>query len=90
MSQTDIAATLLGQLGIRHEDFPFSRDVLADTYLRPFGLHIFQNGIMVSDAKGHTSYDTQLDRIIEGDDDPARIRIMKSILQTIYSDLDRR
>lgn len=90
MSQTDIAATLLGQLGIGHEDFPFSRDVLADTYLRPFGLHIFQNGIMVSDATGHTSYDTQLDRIIEGDDDPARIRIMKSILQTIYSDLDRR
>ena len=90
VSQTDIAATLLGQMGIDHSHFPYSRDVLADTYTRPFGLHIFQNGIMIADDEGHTTLDTQLDRIIEGDDDPRRIRLMRAVLQSIYSDLDRR
>ncbi|MDE6489373.1 MAG: LTA synthase family protein, partial [Paramuribaculum sp.] len=31
MSQTDIASTLLGQLGLHNRNYPFSRDVLADT-----------------------------------------------------------
>ena len=32
-NQTDLAATLLGQLGLNHDDYNFSRDVLSTTYL---------------------------------------------------------
>ena len=34
-NQTDLAATLLGQLGLNHDDYNFSRDVLSTTYLHP-------------------------------------------------------
>ena len=40
MSQTDLPATVLGQLDIPHEEFIFSRDVLADTYIYPFAIHL--------------------------------------------------
>lgn len=90
MSQTDLAATLLGQLGVDHSDFVFSRDVLSDTYKNPFGLHVFNNGIMLSDTDGYTVLDTALDKVIEGDTDPVRIRRMRAILQKIYEDLDKR
>lgn len=89
LSQTDLAATLLGQLGIAHDDFIFSRDVLATGYRHPFGLHIFGNGIMMCDPAGYTLYDTLLEKITEGDNDPERLQRMKAILQKIYEDLDR-
>lgn len=90
MSQTDIAATLLSQMGLDHSGFPFSRDILADTYRDRFALHIFNNGIMISDTEGYTVYDTMLERTIEGDDSPERIARAKTILQKIYNDLDKR
>ena len=34
-NQTDLAATLLGQLGIDHARFKFSRDVMSQTYTYP-------------------------------------------------------
>lgn len=87
ISQTDIAATLLGQLGIDHSDFLFSRDVLADTYTRPFGLHAFHNGVMLADTSGHTVVDTMLNTVSEGEDDPQRRKNIAAILQKIYQDL---
>lgn len=89
MSQTDLAATLLGQMGIDHSDFIFSRDVLADTYTDPFALHIFNNGFMITDPRGTTIYDTMIEKATEGDDE-RRMRMGKAILQKIYEDLDQR
>lgn len=90
MSQTDLAATLLGQLGISHRDFIFSRDVTADTYTVPFGIHVFHNGIMLADTEGKTVVDTMLDKVIEGTDDPVRRKRIAAILQKIYHDLSLR
>ena len=90
MSQTDIAATLLSQLGLPHDDFTFSRDILAPSYTDRFALHIFNNGIMIADAEGYTAFDTLLDRVIEGSDSPERIARARAILQRIYQDLDKR
>ena len=90
MSQTDLAATLLGQLGIDHRDFTFSRDVLADTYTDPFGLHIFANGLMFVDAEGHTIYDTIADKAVEGGGSALRLQRGKAILQALYADIDNR
>lgn len=35
MNQTDLAATLLGQLGLEHTAFTFSRNVLGSDYKYP-------------------------------------------------------
>ena len=84
MSQTDFAATLLAQLDLPHDRFIFSRDILADTYRRPFAFHVHYSGFMVVDPDGsHTEYDTLAQRA-EADDNPARIRRGKAILQSLY------
>lgn len=88
MNQTDIAATLLGQMGIDHSDFTFSRDILADTYTVPTSMHVFSNGFMVTDSRGATVYDTVSDTATEGAD-PAREHLGKAILQRVYEDLDK-
>ncbi len=83
MSQTDLAATLLGQLGIDHADFPFSRDVLADSYREQFSFHTYVNGFMLTDSRGVTDYDNVAESAVGGSD-PERERRGKAILQYLY------
>ena len=52
-NQTDLAATLLGQLGLPHSDFSFSRDVLSSTYTYPCAVHTFSGGITFIDSTGY-------------------------------------
>ena len=87
MSQTDLAATILGQMGIAHDDFIFSRDIFADTYTAPFGYHAFHNGVMLTDKEGMTSIDTMLNEVVEGEDNPQRRKHIDAILQKLYQDL---
>ncbi len=89
IGQTDLAATLLGQMELPHEEFVFSRDVLADTYTYPFSMHTYNNGFLFRDSTGYTNYDNVADRAIEGADEQ-REETGKVILQTLYSDLSRR
>lgn len=87
ISQSDLAATLLGQLGIDHDEYIFSRDILADTYTKPFGAHVFHNGIMLADAEGVTVVDTQLNKILEGEGNTQHRQYIDAILQKTYQDL---
>ena len=89
MSQTDLAATLLAQMDIDHDEYIFSRDVLAATYTKHFALHVFHNGFMVVDSRGHTIYDTVSGSTVEGDDDE-RLAIGKAVVQSVYEDLAKR
>lgn len=89
MCQTDIAATLLGQMGLPHSDYTFSRDVTAATYTYPFALHTFNNGFIFRDATGVTHYDNESQRPLAGHD-PQREETAKVILQTLYTDLSQR
>lgn len=86
MSQTDLAATLLGQMGMAHDEFIFSRDVLADTYKEPFSFHTYNNGFMLTDERGSTIVDNVSDEAIEGAD-PDREKKGRAILQKLYEDL---
>ncbi|MBP5360126.1 MAG: LTA synthase family protein [Bacteroidaceae bacterium] len=52
-NQTDLAATLLGQLRLTHADFTFSRDVLSSSYSYPCAVHTFSGGITLIDTAGH-------------------------------------
>lgn len=89
MSQTDLPATILGQLDIPHEEFIFSRDVLADTYTYPFAFNTFNNGFNFRDSTGCTVYDNVANKALTGPDE-RREETGKAILQTLYKDLNQR
>lgn len=89
MSQTDLAATLLGQMNLPHDEFLFSRDVLADSYSEPFSFHTYTNGFMFTDERGVTIVDNVSGDAIEGSD-PGREKKGRAILQKLYEDLANR
>lgn len=89
MSQTDLPAIVLGQLGIPHEEFVFSRDVMGNTYTHPFGFNTFNNGFNFRDSTGCTVYDNVARSAVHGAD-PQREQIGKAILQTLYHDMGER
>ena len=82
-SQSDLAATLLAQLGIAHGDFLFSRD-LFDPARPTFGYWCFNNGFGVADAGGTTIFDCTSARVISPDSTAAQLRDGKAMLQTTY------
>ena len=88
-SQSDLAATLLGQLAIDHADYPFSRDVLSPRYVRPFAMHTHADGFSIVDSLGFHAYDLNSQRTVKGHDGEA-INIGKAILQTTAADLRSR
>ena len=82
-SQSDLAATLLAQLGIAHGDFLFSR-ALFDPARPKFGYWCFNNGFGVADAGGTTIFDCTSARVISPDSTAAQLRDGKAMLQTTY------
>ena len=56
-NQTDLAATLLGQMQLPHQQFRYSRDVLSKNYTQHFAVHTFNNAISVVDSTGLAIYD---------------------------------
>lgn len=92
MNQADLAATLLGQLGMDHSSFNFSRNVLGSDYAYPFAFYSFNNGFSFRDSTGVTVFDNNSESILleepAGSED--RINKGKAILQSVYDDLGRR
>jgi FeS assembly ATPase SufC len=69
MNQTDLAATLLGQLGLEHTAFTFSRNVLGSDYKYPFAFYSFNNGFSFRDSTGVTVFDNNSGSILfDGED----------------------
>ena len=90
-NQTDLAATLLGQLGIDHSAFTFSRDVLSDTYVRPSAVHVWNEGIYYMDETGISALNilSQERPILHEAPAPSvdRQNAAHAYLQTAYDDL---
>jgi phosphoglycerol transferase MdoB-like AlkP superfamily enzyme len=88
-NQTDLPATLLGQLGIPHHDFRFSRDVMSQSYRYPFAVHTYNNGITMKDSTGFAVFDLNANRIIvdKSSNSEALIKKGKAILQTAAKEL---
>ena len=89
MNQSDLAATLLAQMGIPHDDYPWSRNVLSPTYTYPFAYSTFPSGILFRDSTGVSVYDITSNTPITEHPQPSpeRIRRAKAILQTSYDRL---
>lgn len=91
-NQTDLAATLLGQLGLPHDDFTFSRDVMSSTYTRPFAINTYTEGFSVVDSASFLNYDLISNRVdVEiGKKNPELETLGKAILQAASKDLNER
>jgi len=88
-NQTDLPATLLGQLGIDHQDYHFSRDVLSKNYTYPFATHTYNNGISMVDSTGFAVLDLNANMIVtdQSTDAQALIKKGQAILQMATREL---
>ena len=87
MNQTDLAATLLAQLGLGHTQFAFSRNVLSESYVYPFAFYSFVNGFGYLDNTGVSVYDNASNKVffnVAPEGDSLRVQRGKAILQTLY------
>ena len=88
-NQSDLPATLFGQLDLPHSDFTFSRDVLSKSYQYPLAFHTYSEGMSVFDSTGFMAYDIDAETFI-AKEGPASERLKqqgKALLQLISHDL---
>ena len=92
MNQSDLCATLLAQMGLSHDHFPWSRNVLSPSYRNPFVYSSFPGGILFRDSTGVTVFDITSQQPITEEPAPSaeRIRKAQAILQTSYDLLEVR
>ena len=83
-SQSDLAATLLAQLGIDHSNFTMSRNIFAPN-AEQFGYYTFNNGFGVVKADSKTIYDCTTEQAISNNPKAEDIAIGKTFLQTTYN-----
>lgn len=88
-SQIDIAATLLAQLGVPHDDFDYSKDIFAPTPPRKFAYYAFNDGFGVVDASGEAVWDATGGRAVT-ETNPELLDVGRTMLQTTYVDIGRR
>lgn len=91
-SQTDLAATLLNQLGLPYDEFIFSKDILNPCHPH-YAFYTFPNGFGFIDSTGFSVYNNENNRpLMESSDEGNALRIDqgKALLQTLYDDLGKR
>jgi phosphoglycerol transferase MdoB-like AlkP superfamily enzyme len=90
-SQIDIAATLLGMLGIDHSAFLYSKDLL-DAKAPHFAFFTFPDAMGIVTDNGRAIYDNTSGTIHkeEGADTELLVKKSKAYLQKLYDDLDKR
>lgn len=88
-NQSDLAATLLGQLRLPHNNYRFSRNVLSKSYTYPFAMHTWAGGFCYVDSTGHTIFDLSSEKVTAESPQPSsqRLNYGKAYLQTCYDDL---
>ena len=91
-NQTDLPATLLGQLGINHDEFSFSRDVLSSSYKIPIATHTYDDGFSMIDSANFVCYDFISNKVIaeKGQESERLLRYGKAILQAASKDFQER
>ena len=84
MNQSDVAATLLAQLGMSIEDFPLSRNILSPSYTAPSAFCCYNNGFVLADSLVAFTYD--LDKMQDSGPEEKET-LGKALLQTLYDGL---
>lgn len=88
-SQIDLAATLLGQLGLAHDDFDYSKDIFAPAPPRKFAYYTFNDGFGVVDSLGAAVWDATGGRVVT-ETNPELLDVGRTMLQMTYTDIGRR
>ena len=92
-SQADLAATLLSQMGIAHDEFTFSHDIF-NTQTPHYAFWSYNNAFGVVDAEGHTIFDCTRNAVIDSSAAAAaaerQTRDGKAIVQSIHQDIRKR
>ena len=88
-NQTDLAATLLAQLRLPHDNFLWSRDVLSKSYRYPFATHNFNNGFSLTGSTGFMAYDLESQQVMtnKSSETSRLVKMGKAILQATTKDL---
>ncbi len=90
LSQIDLAATLLAQLHIPYDDFPFSKNLI-DPSREQFAFYTFKDGFGFLDASGCAIYDWEAGKILtESNETTGHLAKGKALLQKLYDDLASR
>ena len=87
-NQSDLAATLLGQMDISHNEYRFSRDVTSSDYHYPLVYHNSTNCVSVIDAMGFIAYDLDAHTIIanESTNSKQQLKMAHALLQLTSHD----
>ena len=90
-SQIDIAATLLGQLGLPHEEFAFSKNMLNPTSPH-FGFFTFPNAFGMMTPENEVVFNCESNSVVsdEGEHKGENLPKAKAYLQKLYDDLAKR
>lgn len=92
-SQSDLAATLLQQMGISALDFTFSTDIFDDNQPH-HGFYTYNNGFGIASPEGFVRHDCTRDARIESRGDEATIERYtqqgKALVQTLHKDIIER
>ncbi len=83
LSQSDMAATLLAQMGLPSDDFPWSRNALSQAY-RPSAYSTYPSGACLRDADGLTVVDLGSRTVVGGTPSPQRERAIRALLQVSH------
>lgn len=87
MMQSDLAATLLAQMGIDASDFIMSRNATSPTFAEKsrWALHCFKNGCNLIDSTGAVRYECNREKNYSGEDAFSdRITFVEMLLQYVY------
>lgn len=87
-NQSDLAATLLGQMDISHNEYRFSRDVTSSDYHYPLVYHNSTNCVSVIDTMGFIAYDLDAHTIIanESTNSKQQLKMAHALLQLTSHD----
>ncbi len=91
-NQTDLAATLLNQMGLPTKEYTFSKDIM-NPCVPHYAFYTFNNGFGFIDESGITVYDNEGNKVLLKEPrsgNEVRLKKGKVLLQTLYDDMGRR
>ena len=89
-SQHDIAATLLGQLGVEHREFTFSKNMMSDATPK-FAFFAVNDAFGIVSEENSLIYDNRAKRIVYDKDEKGfNLKRGQAYLQKLYDDLAKK
>lgn len=92
MNQSDLAATLMAQLGLSAQAFAFSRNVTSASYRPTVVMHAFKNGFNLMDSAGCSQFECLNSQVVASRPPHSEeiTSLAKAMLQRAYSATDFR